>query len=122
MIVSALGNEYILELPSGGSRNYLIWCYGADGVQGGEGETGFEGLPVPVGQDVVNAVEATVRGAFEYRCAEFAGSRDGSQVAVRNRIVVGAEHDRGIGTGRRSQLANDVVEFGLISGHRFDED
>ena len=32
------GNEYIYEPPSGGESNFLIWTYGADGVQGGEGK------------------------------------------------------------------------------------
>ena len=32
------GNEYIYELPSGGDSNFLIWTYGADGAQGGEGK------------------------------------------------------------------------------------
>ncbi|MEM6672664.1 MAG: type II secretion system major pseudopilin GspG [Planctomycetota bacterium] len=32
------GNEYVYEPPSGGDSQFYIWCYGRDGVQGGEGE------------------------------------------------------------------------------------
>ena len=32
------GNEYIFEPAGGGESGYLIWTYGADGVQGGEGK------------------------------------------------------------------------------------
>lgn len=32
------GNPYEYEPPGGGSSKALIWCYGRDGVQGGEGE------------------------------------------------------------------------------------
>lgn len=32
------GNEYIFEPPSGGSNDFLIWTFGLDGSQGGEGD------------------------------------------------------------------------------------
>ena len=36
--VDPWGNEYIYEPPSGAEPDFLIWTYGADGVQGGEGK------------------------------------------------------------------------------------
>ncbi len=32
------GNEYIFEPEGSGDSGYLIWTYGADGTQGGEGK------------------------------------------------------------------------------------
>ena len=36
--VDPWGNEYIFEPDGAGGSGYLIWTYGADGSQGGEGE------------------------------------------------------------------------------------